>query len=492
MPPVGFNEVPAGIRVPLVYIEWDNTRAVQGLASIQHKILVFGQRLATGSVDAGVATQITGPDQGDDYFGRGSMLANMLRAAKRANRFTEMWAIALDDDGAAVAASGSVEVTAAATGSGTIALYVAGRRVRVGVTSGDTTDAIATAINDAINADTELPVTSEIDGANSSLVNITARNAGEAGNDIDLRTGYRGEALPKGVTLTITAMSGGSANPDITTDGIPAMGDEWWNTIVLPYTDTANLDALATEMSDRAGPTQMKDGVVYSAHGGTHAGLTTFGDGRNDEFATVMATGDSPTPPWTWCAVNAAIAARSIARDPARPLQTLELPGILAPEVDERFTDPERNLLLHDGISTHRVASDGTVQIEGQITTYQENDLGVTDTSYLYVNTPATLSFIRFATRARITQKFGRMKLADDGTRFGAGQPIVTPSVIRSELLALFRELEEQGLVEGFEQYKEDLVVERDADDPNRVNVLSSPDLVNQLRVYAERTAFRV
>jgi len=108
------------------------------------------------------------------------------------------------------------------------------------------------------------------------------------------------------------------------------------------------------------------------------------------------------------------------------------------------------------------------------------------------VNTPATLSQIRFATRARITQKFPRHKLAGDDARIGAGQAVVTPSVIRGELLALFRELEQQGLVEGFEQYKQDLVVERDANDPNRLNVLSSPDLVNQLRVYAERTAFLV
>ena len=491
--PIGFNQVPADTRVPLVYIEWDNTRAVQGLNEIQHKILIFGQRLSTGTVAAGVPTQITGPDQGDKYFGRGSMLANMCRALKKANRFTEVWAVGLDDDGAAAAAAGSVEITAAATGNGTLHFYVAGERVRGGVSDGDTTDTIATALKDAINANTALPVTAQIDGSNSNLVNITARNAGEAGNDIDLRFNYYSEDdLPDGVTVSVSAMSGGSANPDITTNGIPAMADEWWDTVVLPYTDTANLDALAQEMADRAGPVEQKDGMVYAAHSGSHSTLTTFGDGRNDEFASVMGAGKSPTAPWIWAAVNAAIAADSLSRDPARPLQTLPLPGILPPARGERFTDAERNLLLYDGVSTYSVAVDGTVQIEAQITTYQENSAGVADTSYLYVNTLATLSAIRYATRSRIALRFPRMKLADDGTRVGAGQPVVTPNTIRGELLALFREMEAQGWVEGFEQYKADLVVERDANDPNRLNVLSSPDLINQFRVYAERTAFLV
>ena len=150
----------------------------------------------------------------------------------------------------------------------------------------------------------------------------------------------------------------------------------------------------------------------------------------------------------------------------------------------------ERNLLLYDGLATFFVDSGGVVRIERAITTYQKNVYGLADPSYLDVNTPATLSYLRYSTRARITQKFPRHKLADDGTRFGPGQAIVTPSIIRAELLALFRELEEKGLVENFDQYKADLIVERDADDRNRLNVLSPPDLINQLRIFAEQIQF--
>ena len=92
--------------------------------------------------------------------------------------------------------------------------------------------------------------------------------------------------------------------------------------------------------------------------------------------------------------------------------------------------------------------------------------------------------------RSRITQKFPRHKLADDGTRYGLGQAIVTPSVIRAELIALHGELEEKGLLENLKTFKEGLIVERNKDDRNRLDVLAPPDLVNKFRVFAMQTRF--
>jgi len=68
----------------------------------------------------------------------------------------------------------------------------------------------------------------------------------------------------------------------------------------------------------------------------------------------------------------------------------------------------------------------------------------------------------------------------------------VTPMVIRSELIALFREWEEAGLAEGFEQFKTDLIVERNGSDPNRVDAIIPPDVINQFRVFAGQVQFRL
>ena len=150
----------------------------------------------------------------------------------------------------------------------------------------------------------------------------------------------------------------------------------------------------------------------------------------------------------------------------------------------------ERNILLYDGMATFMVASDDTVQIEREVTMYQKNSWGMADPSYLDVQTPATLGYWRYAVRSRILQKYSRHKLADDGTRYGPGQAIVTPSVIRAELIALLGEMEEKGLLENLEAFKSGLIVERNKDDRNRLDVLAPPDLVNQFRVFAMQTRF--
>jgi len=93
--------------------------------------------------------------------------------------------------------------------------------------------------------------------------------------------------------------------------------------------------------------------------------------------------------------------------------------------------------------------------------------------------------------RSAITTKFGRSKLANDGTRFGPGQPIVTPTSIRAEMIAQYGDLEREGLVEDADGFATNLVVERDANDTSRVNVLYPPNLINGLRVFAALVQFR-
>ena len=181
----------------------------------------------------------------------------------------------------------------------------------------------------------------------------------------------------------------------------------------------------------------------------------------------------------------------AIQNDPARPLQTLELVGITPSPIGKRFTLTEKQTLLTSGIATSYVAG-GYVRIERCITTYQTNSLGDADTSYLDSNTLHSLAYIIRRLKSVVTSKYPRCKLADDGTHYGPGQAIVTPSVIKSEIIAMYSRLETEGIVENAEAFAENLIVERNASDPNRVDVLLPPDLVNQLRIFATLVQFRL
>ncbi len=499
MPDIDFNQIPTNLRVPFVYVEFDSTQAWQGPGLFPYRHLVVGQKLAAGTQAELVPVRVTNAEEAKDLFGAGSQLARMLERHFANNGWTETWACAIDDDAAAVAATGNMVFGGPATAAGTLALYVAGRAVKVAVAAGDTADDIATAVAAAITAAADLPVTAAVDGVDTTQVNVTAKNKGLAGNDIELRLNYyRGEALPAGVTVTFTPAGGttgrptppdemaaataavasyygnidparpfqtlplagclpakagdagarlenGATNPDIT--GIWAvLGDVQYHVMTVPWTDAANLTALDAELADRWGPLRMIEGNAIAAAYGTQGTLGTLGDSLDSKHVTIINTGGP-------------------------------------------FTRQESNLLLYDGISTAYDDDGGTVRLQRLVTTYKTNAAGADDVAYLDLNTPLTLGYLRADFRSYILSKYPRAKLKDDGVR-APGQAIITPKIGKAEAIARARTWEDLGLVENVDAFADQVICQRNAQDPNRLDWLLPPDLVNQFRVGAAQIRF--
>lgn len=489
---ISFNNVPQGIRVPLFYAEVDNSLANTAVTDL--KVLLIGQKTNAGTAEANKPVLVTSSSVGVDLFGAGSQLALMNAAYRVNDSFGEVWAIPVADPSGS-AATGTFTFTGTASAAGTLFAYIGAKRVAVGVAVGDAPATIATNLAAAIQANVLLPVSAS---ASAGVVTVTAKNKGLFGNDLRIGVnlqGYAaGESLPEGVSVAVVQPSGGSGTPDLTA-AIASMGDEQYDLVACPFADTASLDALKTEFDDISGrwsPTRQLYGHVFSCLRGTVENLVSFGSGRNNQHETVI--GIEPTVPSLAAEVLGAWVARaykSLSIDPARPLQTLELAGIVSAPAGARFTLTEKQSLLTHGIATEYVQG-GYVRIERSITTYQQNAYGVSDNSYLDVQTLFTLQYILRDLKSIITSKYGRHKLADDSVHFGAGQAVVTPAIIRAELIAQYQKLEEKALVENLDAFKESLIVERDADDPNRLNVSIGPDLVNQLRVFAALCQFRL
>ncbi|ECC1559562.1 phage tail protein [Salmonella enterica subsp. salamae] len=485
-----FEQIPDNIRTPLAYIEINNHAGASGLADASQNVLLLGYAAADNTTAPLTPVRIYSTGQAEQLYGRGSMLAEMAAAFISANKTSPLYCQSVAIPAETSSASGFLNIRGVATESGSINALIGGQALPVAVSAGDSASVIANNVINKINnecaAVSATLTVAQIGGESEYQVVLHSRYPGAVGNDIDNRVNYyAGESTPGGVSVVARKLSGGVGSPDFAAV-IANLGGLWFTRIINPFTDTASLNLLATELLDRWGPMRMCDGIAFMAHRGNIGTTAAFGLTRNEFLFSTMATGISPTPPWIWASVNCAVATYYLALDPARPLQTLELPGVLPPDEADRWLQNERNSLLYDGISTFTVTDAGAVQIERQITMYQKDAYDTADDSYLDVNTIATLSYIRYATRVRIQQRFPRHKLADDGTRFAPGQPVVTPSVIRSELLALFTEFETAGLVEGFDDYKTALVVERDTKNRNRVNVYANQDVVNQFRLYAQ------
>jgi phage tail sheath gpL-like len=492
--PVSFNYIPANVRVPLFYAEMDNTQA--GYFVQNKRALLIGQKLAAGTLAVNTPTLVSTTDQAKTLFGQGSMLARMHAAYRAQDAFGEVWCIAVADAGAGVAATGTITVTGPASAAGVINLYIAGQKVPVVVGPTDAATVIAASINAAINAATDLPVTSSVAAA---VVTLTCRWKGPTGNDITVLDSFRGysggESVPSGVALAYVAMASGATNPVLAGAVITAMGDDEYDYVIHPYNDSTSLDAFQTEYNDSVGRwswSRQVYGHVYTALRGTLSALTTAGGLRNDPHHSLAGIDvDCPTPVWEYAAAYGGANALCINADAGRPTQTTTLTGVLAPRAGKRFLLTERQSLLNYGIATSYV-SGGLLRVERAITTYQKNSFGQADPSYLDSETLHQLTEITRRLRNRITSKYPRHKLANDGTRFGAGQAIVTPSVIRGEIIAEYADMEQVGLVENAKLFAKYLIVERDSSNPARLNVLLPPDLVNQLRIFAMLNQFRL
>lgn len=489
-----FGQIPTNLKVPLFWIEMDPSQAGYSLQT--KRALLIGQKLssAPAPVATGTAFIVGTLDQAKAFFGVGSMLARMYETYRKNDPFGEVWCIALADNGAGVAATGTITVTGPATAAGTINLYVAGQRVQIAVAAADSANTIAAAINTAINAATDLPVTSTV---STNVVTPLCRWKGATGNDIQILDTFRGsaggEALPAGVGLAYVAMASGATNPAVTA-AITAMGDEEYDYVIHPYTDSTNLDLLQTEFNETAGRwswLRQIYGHCYTALRGTLGSLVSAGTARNDPHQTIAAIDvDTQSPSWEYAAAYGARNAVFLNASLVKSTYTGDLVGILPARAGKRFIASERQSLLGYGIATSYY-SGGLMHVERAITTYQKNALGLADASYFDSEIMHKNADFNREMRA-ISGKYARHGLANSGTAFDAGVDILTPAVYRNELINLYKRMERAGKVENAALFEKYLIVERDADNPNRLNVLAPPDLTNHLRILAVRNQFRL
>lgn len=487
---ISFNGIPNDLRVPLFHAEVDNSQANSGATQLRRLLIAPVNEevtLATGLVLATQESEVRA------LAGIGSPLAQAFSVWRQSDPMGEVWVLPVKVAG--TAAAGKVTITGTVAEAGVLSFYVGDDRVQLTLAAGMAAADVAAALAAAIN-DRGLSV-SALAGTEAGEVTVTAKFKGLLGNDlrigVNLRGAAGGERTPAGIVLAFAQPTGGAGVPEMV-DVLASVADSEFEFIYHPFTDTGSLDAFKAWMDDVSGRWSwgsMLYGHVYTARRGTLGELVTAGRLRNDQHHTI-ASFEQPVAAPVWKA-GAAFAARQavfISADPARPTQTGLLAGISPPPEGKRFTTVERQSLLWAGIAT-QTSSPDAVRIERAVTTYQRNAFGQPDDSYLDSETMHQTAYIIRYLQGVITSKFGRHKLANDGTNFGAGQAIVTPSVIRNELIAAYAVLEDRGIVENSAAFQAHLIVERDGQNPNRLNVLFPPDYVNQLRVFAMLNQFR-
>ena len=265
-PKVTFNILPAALEISVA----------------PQRILFIGQKTSAGTAISGeLISRIQNDNSENTLFGADSMLAGMIRAAKKINQVTQMDAIALSDAMSAVAATGNVTFTGTATANGSIFVTVGSAqnsRYSVDIEVGDTATVIGGKLATLINADAFAPVNAV---NTTGSVALTAVNAGLEGNSIGLRF----EGVVAGVTVAITAFSGGLTNPTLT-NLFDVIEGQRYQTIVWP--STYDLALVRNFLGARFNVTnEVLDGVAVVTRTDTFANLVTLGNSQNSQSLVI-------------------------------------------------------------------------------------------------------------------------------------------------------------------------------------------------------------
>lgn len=466
-PNIAFDTIPSSIRKPGKYFEYNLRLAVRTLPSNAQRVLLVGQRLASGSQSALTPVNVFSDVEAATLFGRGSMLHLMAQAAMTAWPYAQLSAIALDDAGAGVVATGTLTLSGTASTAGGLTLWVGNDAVDIAIAAGDTAAVVATALKAQLDRMPDLPVSASVSAA---VVTLTAKHKGALGNQIRLSGTVQ---LASGLTAATSSMTGGLNDPDIA-PALAAVFASGHHIICSAWNDQSNLTKLRTHLDNVSGSLEQRGAIGVYAHTGTLAQATTLAATNNHGRTSCALAPSTPSLPWEVAAAYAAVIASE--EDPARPLNTLPLTGIAPMPLANRLGRTEQENALANGVTPLEVGPGEKVQIVRAITTYTLDPQGVNDISLLDLTTIRTLDYVRRACRERISLRFPREKLSER-----------TPPKVRSELLDVLTKLEELEIVEQVEANKPGLIVERDSQDPNRLNARIPVDVVNGLHVFAGR-----
>lgn len=467
--------IPIPTYKPGFYFGFNTTLASRALATNDQKLVILAQRTTLPTA----AERLTPVDVFSDeeaavYFGRGSQAHRMAKAAIYANGYLQLAIVGLEDAAGGVAATGSLALSGTATGTGQARLSVCGVTAAAAVASGDSAEVVMTALADAINTRQELPVSASVEdipaeGGNKSTgkqITLIARNKGTVGNQV----GLTATVNAAGLTATLTAMSGGKGDPELD-DALAAIFSAGHTLVISPYSDTASLRTLSTHLDRVSGPLEQRGAVGVTGWNGTLSTGTTLTTAVNAARITMGWYNGSALPNGELAAVYAAIMASE--SDPARPLNTLTLPGLDITGQDKWPGRTEQENALSNGLTPFEV-SGSTVQIVRAVSTYVKNAMGVTDRSLMDITIIRSLDYVRLACRTRMTQRFPREKLTD--TRLAR---------IRSELLDVLYALETLEIVENVDALKDQLIVTRNLQDDTRADATIPASIVRGLHVFA-------
>lgn len=459
--------VSSTLRNPQTFHVFTYQFAARSLVPLPIRVAIVGTMSSAGTAVAGTIYEISDAVQTDTLFGVGSELALMCRKAfetgARLGRGPRLFAVAMAEPGVGAANVKTITPVGTATADGTIIVTLAGRRVYVGVRSGDVQNTIATAISNALLTIAEdLPVTVTVA---TNVVTLTHKTKGENGADVILTV----DQTVAGVVTTPANTVVGTGVVDITAscDALAAIPMDGVSFANHKAADTADI---VSDIASRWNYAEKRFRFYFLGEPGTIGTATALASSVNHQACVIASMEGCKSLPGE---MATALMMATFSRErPNANYDGLQLP-LYPPDAAVIYTPTEVETALAAGLTPlggvvdpfTRAVTDGVVRIIRMVTskTTQNSqpfevlkDLAVARTGvYLAAQLDAA-----FAAR-----------WSGDATPDGT---LLTNDVIdqiRDFIVAMLRELEGLNILRNVDADILQLVVERDLITPGRVNV---------------------
>lgn len=477
---LGAAGVPLSMKRPGSYVQVVFGASPNGAGGNTRYVLLLGNKTTAGTATADTEeVLLTSAEDARTYFGEGSELHLMAKAAFQMAPAAALKAIAVTAASGGVAATGTITVANTATASGTATFWIHGVEIPVAIVVGDTVATQTTNITAAINAKSPDLLVTASGNTGTGVITITARHVGTRGNFITLR---KKVADVGGSTYTLSGanLSGGTGT-DTLTAALDTAARSRHHYYALASVDTTALQAVQTQLDTMAGPLVGKrQQAIYA----THASLgtaTTQAEALNEERMQGLWAYQFETPP---CVIAAAWAAmRSVAESRSYSVElslknfdVVDLwPAVKPPPNEANYcTNSTANSALDVGLTPLQVQEGtGHPYVVLSITTHSNDSSGNPDTRTLTTNYVTVTDAVADEFEAWFSSTFPDTKLRDDVTSGDDALPpnTTTPGFVKSMWHSKTRELfENLGHIDNLDEDYESWAFNRASGNANRIN----------------------
>jgi phage tail sheath gpL-like len=468
-----FNFLNVASKVPQIGVELAPATTAPGTAPVLARLgLVVLPKTAEGTATANVPVTIGSAQAARNKLGAGSQACQAAIAfLAGCNNMVPLKAIPVDDNPEGTPAEWTLTFSGDSTAAGTVYLKVGGHSCYVAIPAGTSDSGKATLVKDAVNADADLAVTAEDDGADCIL---TAKNAGIAGNMLRVIVNHEeDQELPAGCTLSISVTEAGTGDPDYD-DALALLdGSEWYTDVVGTRDGTDFVDEARAKLATLLQPPFEKGGTLFLGRNDKDA-IGDFIDGNdtdNDKHVAEVVVLSSPSSPWEIAGAAAGIHARYAQAENGLYLyRDLTLPGIVAPARADRVTTiDDHDLLLAAGWSSTYVDRSGAVKILRLCTTYRTDGEGAADDTYFDTGMLDRDIWLQYSYHRFFYDRLGRdYILAEDGTAVGPGIKVLTPKTWKGMLFEWGKLRETEGFIQDLDGLMETAIGVRSLADLTR------------------------